>query len=53
MIDWLLGGATPTQPVNKYVGLSLGTPTSIEGKLSVRSEHRLRLHPPNLINGRS
>ena len=29
MIDWLLGGATPTRPPTQYVGLSLGTPSSI------------------------
>lgn len=29
MLDWVLGGATPTRPTDRYVALSLGTPTSI------------------------
>ena len=31
MLDWVLGGATPTQPASRYVALSLGTPTSVTG----------------------
>jgi hypothetical protein len=31
MLDWLLGGATPTRPAAHGLGLSLGTPTSISG----------------------
>jgi hypothetical protein len=30
-LDWLLGGTTPTRPTNRYVGLSLGTPTTVSG----------------------
>jgi hypothetical protein len=29
MLDWVLGGATPTRPTDRYVALSLGTPTSV------------------------
>lgn len=29
MLDWALLGATPTRPVGIFVGLSLGTPTSV------------------------
>lgn len=31
ILDWLLGGATPTRPTDRAVGLSLGTPTSVSG----------------------
>jgi len=31
MLDWVLGGATPTQPASRLVALSLGTPTSVSG----------------------
>ncbi len=31
MLDWVLGGATPTQPASRYIALSLGTPTSVTG----------------------
>ena len=31
MLDWLLGGAAATQPPGRFVGLSLGTPTSVTG----------------------
>jgi hypothetical protein len=31
MLDWVLGGATPTQPAVRAVGLSLGTPSSVSG----------------------
>ena len=27
-LDWLLGGATPTQPPGRWLALNLGTPTS-------------------------
>jgi hypothetical protein len=30
-LDWILGGATPTRPTDRYVALSLGTPTSVSG----------------------
>ena len=29
MLDWSLGGATPTRPVGQFLGLSLSAPTSI------------------------
>jgi hypothetical protein len=29
MLDWVLGGATPTRPTTWWVGLSLGAPTSV------------------------
>jgi len=28
MLDWCLGGATPTQPASRFLGLAAGTPTS-------------------------
>ena len=28
MLDWVLGGATPTRPGGRWLGLSLGTPSS-------------------------
>ena len=28
MLDWALGGASATQPANRWVGLAVGTPTS-------------------------
>jgi hypothetical protein len=28
MLDWVLGGASPTQPTTRMIALSLGTPTS-------------------------
>lgn len=31
MLDWVLGGATPTQPASRLAALSLGTPTSVTG----------------------
>jgi hypothetical protein len=31
MLDWVLGGATPTRPAAWGVGISLGAPTSISG----------------------
>jgi hypothetical protein len=31
MLDWVLGGATPTQPASRHIALSLGTPTSVTG----------------------
>lgn len=31
MLDWKLGGATPTRPTAWAVGLSLGVPTSVSG----------------------
>lgn len=31
MLDWVLGGATPTQPASRLAALSLGTPTSVSG----------------------
>lgn len=30
-LDWCLGGAAATQPANRWVGLSGGTPTSVSG----------------------
>ncbi len=30
-LDWCLGGASATQPSNRFVGLCNGTPTSITG----------------------
>jgi hypothetical protein len=30
-LDWMLGGASATQPANRFVALSLGTPTSVSG----------------------
>ena len=29
MLDWVLGGATPTQPASWFVGLAGGSPTSV------------------------
>lgn len=29
MLDWVLGGATPTRPSSRLVALSLGTPSSV------------------------
>lgn len=31
MLDWVLGGATPTRPASQAIGLSLGNPTSLSG----------------------
>src|SRR5215471_2415504 len=31
MLDWVLGGATATQPASRLAALSLGTPTSVSG----------------------
>ena len=31
MLDWCLGGATPTQPATRALGLSLGVPASTSG----------------------
>jgi len=31
MLDWVLGGASPTQPAARFVGLSLGNPSSVSG----------------------
>lgn len=31
MLDWVLGGATPTRPAGRWLGLSLGTPNSTSG----------------------
>jgi hypothetical protein len=31
MLNWAMGGATPTRPTKWAVGLSLGTPSSISG----------------------
>ena len=31
MLDWVLGGATPTRPTTWWIGLSLGSPTSVSG----------------------
>lgn len=31
LLDWVLGGATPTQPSSRLAALSLGTPTSVSG----------------------
>ena len=31
MLDWVLGGATPTRPAAWAFGLSLGAPTSVSG----------------------
>lgn len=30
-LDWVFGGATPTQPSNRWAGLAIGTPTSVSG----------------------
>jgi hypothetical protein len=30
-LDWILGGATPTQPASRLIALSLGTPSSVSG----------------------
>lgn len=30
-LDWCLGGASATQPSNRWVGLAVGTPTSVSG----------------------
>lgn len=30
-LDWCLGGASATQPANRWVGLAAGTPTSVSG----------------------
>lgn len=31
MLDWVLGGATPTRPSTRAIGLSLGSPTDASG----------------------
>lgn len=31
LLDYALGGASPTQPANRWVGLAGGTPTSVSG----------------------
>lgn len=31
MLDWVLGGATPTQPASRLAAISLGTPTTVSG----------------------
>jgi hypothetical protein len=31
VLDWLMNGATPTRPAQNWVGLALGTPTSVTG----------------------
>jgi hypothetical protein len=31
MLDWLLGGAAATEPLQNWVGLAIGTPTSVTG----------------------
>ena len=31
MLDWCLGGASPTQPTTRALGLSLGVPSSVSG----------------------
>lgn len=31
MLDWVLGGASATQPASRLAALSLGTPTSVSG----------------------
>lgn len=38
MLDWVLGGATPTQPASRLAALSYGTPSSVSG-----SEHSSNL----------
>jgi hypothetical protein len=38
MLDWVLGGATATQPASRLLALSLGTPSSVSG-----SEHSSNL----------
>lgn len=30
-LDWILGGASATQPANRWAGLAVGTPTSVSG----------------------
>lgn len=31
VLDWLMNGATPTRPAQTWVGLAIGTPTSVTG----------------------
>lgn len=31
ILDWTLGGSSPTQPPNRWLGLAAGTPTSVSG----------------------
>ena len=31
LLDWILGGASPSQPATRAIGLSLGSPTSTSG----------------------
>ena len=31
MLDWALGGATPARPSARWVGLAIGSPTSVSG----------------------
>ncbi len=38
MLDWVLGGATPTRPSSRLIALSYGTPSSVSG-----SEHSSNL----------
>jgi hypothetical protein len=42
MLDWVLGGATPTQPASRLAALTLGTPFSTAG-LAQGSEHSSNL----------
>lgn len=43
MLDWVLGGAAVTQPATRWIGLSLGVPSSISGsEMAVGSYSR---HP--------
>lgn len=40
MLDWVLGGATPTQPASRLAALSMGTPTTVSAsELSPLSAH--------------
>jgi hypothetical protein len=31
LLDWTLGGATPTRPTSVFLGLASGTPTTVSG----------------------
>jgi len=39
MLDWVLGGATPTQPASRLVALSTGTPNST-GAANAQGEYQ-------------
>lgn len=51
MLDWVLGGATPTRPSAWWVGLSYGAPTSVSGSEIAFSRATLTAAAANTSNG--